>query len=136
MNPFAYASIKAIKKAFETKQLSPKEFFDLSHARASQLNPELQALLEIFPYELDAYNAQDPLAGIPGILKDNICIKGKIASCGSKILENFKAPYNATVTTRLKTAGACFLGRANMDEFAMGSSTETSAFLKTHGITR
>ena len=71
------------------------------------------------------------LSGIPGIIKANICIQDRITSCASKILANFKATYNATAISRLKNAGALFLGSANMDEFAMGSSCETSAFKKT-----
>ncbi len=74
---------------------------------------------------------EGPLAGIPGLIKDNICQQGRTVSCASKMLENFRSTYDATAITRLKHAGAPLIGRANMDEFAMGSSTETSAYKKT-----
>lgn len=69
-----------------------------------------------------------PLAGVPAAIKDNICTKGEVTSCASKILYNFRPPYNATVINKLNAAGVIPCGKVNMDEFAMGSTTETSFY--------
>ena len=69
-----------------------------------------------------------PLAGVPVLVKDNICVKDMPLSCGSKILEGYVSPFNADVVEKLMGSGAIILGKANLDEFAMGSSNDTSAF--------
>lgn len=113
-----------------------------------ELNPKINAFLEVFEEEalkkaaeIDAkpLDKRGRLAGVPIALKDNILYKGHKASCASKMLENFVAPYNATVVEKLLKEDVIIIGRTNMDEFAMGSSNENSAFgpvKNPHDLTR
>ncbi len=129
------------------KKLAAKEITSLELCRACLIeieknNKSLNAYLEVFAdveeqaKAADARRAQDeregnvshPLLGIPVATKDNILIEGRHASSASKMLENYVASFDATVITKLKAAGVVFMGRTNMDEFAMGGSTENSAY--------
>lgn len=126
-------------RALRAREFTVRELWDACHGEAVKRNPELNAFLEIFDADeaaiaaaqkrIDTEGEAAPLlCGIPLAIKDNILIEGHIASAGSKMLENYIATYDATVIRKLKEAEALFVGRTNMDEFAMGSSTEHSAY--------
>ncbi len=126
-----------LAKGFRAKEFSATDAVSAHRSAIEAKNPELNVYLEVFDDALESAKRADvslsrgdahPLTGIPLAVKDNILIEGKIASAASKMLANYRATYDATVITKLKNAGAVFLGRTNMDEFAMGSSTEHSAF--------
>jgi len=133
MTKLAFATIKELKEKLENKEISHEELLDFFLKRFEDFDEKIDSALEIFDKKsiLEHYSAEGSLCGIPGIFKDNICQEERIVSCASKILENFRSTYDATTTRRMKSAGALILGRANCDEFAMGSSTETSAYKKT-----
>ena len=134
-------TIKKAREMLDRREFSATDLAQTYLAEIKKKNKELNAYLEVFDDVLDQAKIADeriakgetkPLLGIPLAIKDNILIKGKIASSASKILENYIATYDATVIVKLKKQGAVFLGRTNMDEFAMGGSTENSAF----GVTK
>lgn len=137
--PLNELSISEAAAGLRAGSFSVRALWDAVASAAAARNPELNAYLELFaPDEaaiaaaqarIDTEGEQAPLlCGIPLAMKDNILIEGQIASAASKMLEHYRATYDATVTKKLKEAGALFVGRTNMDEFAMGSSTEHSAF--------
>jgi len=128
--------IEALERMKKGETTSEQIVRDLL-AKIQTENPKLNAYLEVFTDALEQAKKADerrksgedlPLLGIPLAIKDNILIKGRKASAASKMLEGYVASYDATVIRKLKEAGAIFVGRTNMDEFAMGGSTENSAF--------
>jgi len=101
------------------------------HAYLADSHEQALAVAAKVDEKIAAGEAISPLAGIPGAVKDNICIKDQQATCASRMLENFVPPYNASVVEKLTGEDYVSLGKLNMDEFAMGSSSESSAFAKT-----
>ena len=133
MNSLSFATIKQLREKLKTKEISTKELLDFFINRFEAYDGELGSALEIFDPEWILKNSSllGKLDGIPGIIKNNIAVKDQLLTCASRILENFTSPYDATVILRLKAQGGAIIGRANLDEFAMGTSTETSYFQKT-----
>jgi aspartyl-tRNA(Asn)/glutamyl-tRNA(Gln) amidotransferase subunit A len=135
-------TIHAAHDKLARKELSSVELTTAVLDRIDQLNPALHAFLHLAreaaleqARAADARRAQGedtPLLGVPLAIKDVICVRGMPATAGSKILQGFVPPYDATAIARLRALGAVFLGKTNTDEFAMGSSTENSAYGVTH----
>ncbi|HPV70744.1 MAG TPA: Asp-tRNA(Asn)/Glu-tRNA(Gln) amidotransferase subunit GatA [Candidatus Magasanikbacteria bacterium] len=136
-------TIKQIHQDLVNKKISCQDLIKQYLSEIEKFDGEIRALLEVFKEEALAEaklvdekikkgEALKSLDGIPVIIKDNLLYAGHHCSAGSKVLENYVAPYTATAVQKLKEAGAIILGRSNMDEFAMGSSTENSAY----GVTK
>jgi aspartyl-tRNA(Asn)/glutamyl-tRNA(Gln) amidotransferase subunit A len=132
-------TIPTVKAALKAKKISARELASDFFARIEKQNPALNAYLTLAPDrafakadKVDAALAKGeplpPLAGVPIAIKDVISTRGVRTTCGSKILETYVPPYDATAVERLEKAGAVILGKTNCDEFAMGSSNENSAY--------
>lgn len=136
------ATIHELHTKLVNKEISAVELTKAVIAHKEQVEPAVHAYLSDSHEQALAVAANvdekiakgeaiSPLAGVPGAIKDNICIQGQPATCASKMLENFIPPYNASVMEQLFSQDAVSLGKLNMDEFAMGGSTENSALAKT-----
>ncbi|MBI2251975.1 MAG: Asp-tRNA(Asn)/Glu-tRNA(Gln) amidotransferase subunit GatA [Armatimonadetes bacterium] len=131
-----------LHKKFINKELSSFEITKFLLERIKKLDSKIKAFISVVEKEaLDAAQRADqkisqgeinPLLGMPILIKDNISTKGILTTCASLILQNFIPPYDAEVISRIKNRGMVILGKSNLDEFAMGSSTENSAFGPTH----
>ena len=132
-------TIEGVKEALAAKKISARELASEHYTRIAARNPELNAYLALSQERayaqadrVDALVAAGkplpPLAGVPVAIKDVLSTRGVRTTCGSKILEHYVPPYDATAVERLEAAGAVLLGKTNCDEFAMGSSNENSAY--------
>lgn len=136
------ASIRELHQQLTQKERSAVEIVEESLKKIETLEPKVHSFLHVTAdraleqaKQVDAKIAAGEeiglLAGIPIGIKDNLCTQGVPTTCASRILQNFVPPYESTVTQKLKDAGAVMVGKTNLDEFAMGGSSETSAFAKT-----
>ncbi len=129
--------LRDFRKALDEGDLSYRDMIYTFLEHTLSLEPKVRAYLH-FPAEkikkyakAKSHSSQNLLAGIPVAIKDNICVQGFPTTCGSRILEDFIAPYSATAVRKLEDSGYLFFGKTNLDEFAMGSSTENSAYQDT-----
>lgn len=136
-------SAVALGRKIKEKEVSVKEALDACYAAIDKKDEEVHAYITVdkdaaykraeeVQKKIDAGELKSPLAGVPAAIKDNMCTKDLKTTCASKILYNFVPTFTATAVENLENAGSIVLGKTNMDEFAMGSTTETSAF----GVTR
>ena len=138
MRPIHELSVRELADSIRSRELTATRVHDHFRERIDRLDSSLHCWLRVddaarsaaesIDARLDAGEDPGPLAGVPIAVKDNICIEGRPATCGSLSLENYRSPFDATAIARLRDAGAVFLGQTNLDEFAMGSSTEASAY--------
>lgn len=140
--PPADRTARALRAAYAAGSLRPSEIIEEALAHIAARDGDLHAFLSVYEERARAEAAAwdqryakagdadslPALAGIPVAIKDNMCTRGAPTTCGSRILEDWRPPYDATVVARLREAGAILIGKTNLDEFAMGSSTENSAF--------
>jgi len=129
-------TIPELRQKLSSGAVKSREVIDQLAARVAAVDSKLKAYLHVDAdksrAEADQADVSLPLGGVPIAIKDVINVKSDPCTCASKILQGYVAPYDATVITKLRAAGAVFFGRTNMDEFAMGSSTENSSW----GVTR